>query len=171
VYFSRTAGGYGQDLGLQQHLLTQGLARKLVPTPPAPGRDTVLVQGEGFVDLKRTLTLWNAFEGPKALIERNSWVDPPSVGIPNLYTISGIMLADALERSGRSGEAAQVLRTAEGVARATRTTRDFGFDRAAQPELNPGENVLQNLVPTAPGAPATPADSTAMTGAKQPGKP
>ena len=166
VYFSRTAGGYGQDLGLQQHLLTQGLARKLVATPPAQSRDTVLVQGEGFVDLKRTLALWNAFEGPKALIARNSWVDPPSVGIPNLYTISGIMLAEALERTGRSAEAQQVLTTAEGVARATRTARDFGFDRAQQPGVTPGENVLENLVPTAPGAPAAPADSSAMTGTK-----
>ena len=167
VYFSRTAGGYGQELGLQQHLLTQGLARKLVPTAPTQGRDTVLVQGEGFVDLKRTLTLWNTFEGPKALIARNSWVDPPSVGIPNLYTISGIMLSDALERTGRSAEAQQVLKTAEGVARATRTASEFGFDRAAQPNVNPGENVLQNLVPTAPGAPATPADSAAITGTKK----
>jgi hypothetical protein len=81
--------------------------------------------------------------GPKALIARNSWVDPPSVGIPNLYTISGIMLADALQRTGRAADAQQVLKTAEGVARATRTAQDFGFDRAEQPGLNPGENVLQ----------------------------
>jgi hypothetical protein len=165
-YFSRTAGGYGAELGLQQHLLTQGLARKLVPTTPVAGRDTVLVQGEGFVDLARTVALWNSFEGPKALIARNSWVDPPSVGIPNLYTISGIMLADALERTGRSAEAQQVLRTAEGVARATRTAQDFGFDRGPQTNVTPGENVLQDLVPTAPGAPATPADSAALTGTK-----
>ena len=126
-----------------------------------------LEAGEGFVDLKRTLALWNAFEGPKALIARNSWVDPPSVGIPNLYTISGIMLSDALERTGRTADAQQVLKTAEGVARATRTASDFGFDRAAQPNVNPGENVLQNLVPTAPGAPAAPADSSAITGTKK----
>jgi hypothetical protein len=166
VYFSRTAGGYGSELGLGQHLLTQGLARKLVATAPTAGRDTVLVQGEGYVDLARSVALWNSFEAPKALIERNSWVDPPSVGIPNLYTISGLMLADALERSGRGAEAQQVLRTAEGVARATRTAGDFGFDRARQPNVTPDENVLQNLVPTAPGAPATPADSAAMTGTK-----
>jgi hypothetical protein len=164
VYFSRTAGSYGGDLGLQRHLLTQGLARKLVQTPPTAGRDTVLVQGEGFVDLTRSLALWNSFEGPKALIERNSWVDPPSVGIPNLYTISGILLADALERTGRTAAAQQVLQTAEGIARATRTTQDFGFDRMGRSAVDPGENVLQNLVPTAPGAPATPADSAAITG-------
>jgi hypothetical protein len=76
------------------------------------------------------------------------------------------MLAEALERTGRSAEAQQVLTTAEGVARATRTARDFGFDRAQQPGVTPGENVLENLVPTAPGAPAAPADSSAMTGTK-----
>ena len=164
VYLSRTAGGYGQELGIQNNLLTQGLARKLVPTPPKAGRDTVVVQGEGFVDLKRTLALWNSFEGPKALIARGDWVDPPSVGIPNLYTISGIMLADALESTGRPAEARQVMATAEGVARATRQTREFGFDRAQQPALAPNENVLQNLVPTTPGAPAAAPDTAAMTG-------
>jgi hypothetical protein len=166
VYLSRTAGGYGQELGIQNNLLTQGLARKLVTTPPVAGRDTVVVQGEGFVDLTRTLALWDSFEGPKALIARGDWVDPPSVGIPNLYTISGIMLADALERTGRPADARRVLSTAEGVARATRQTREFGFDRVQQPGLAPNENVLQNLVPTAPGAPATPADTSALTGTR-----
>src|SRR5215210_2005356 len=37
IYFSRTSGSYGQSLGLRDYLLTQGLARKLLPeTPKAP---------------------------------------------------------------------------------------------------------------------------------------
>jgi hypothetical protein len=102
-------------------------------TPPAPSRDTVLVPGEGFVDLPRSLALWNTFEGPKALIARGDWVDPPSVGIPDLYTITG-------DHAGRGARAHRPLRRGaagahhrRGVARATRTARDFGFDRARSP--------------------------------------
>jgi hypothetical protein len=158
VYFSRTSGGYGQELGLQQYLLTQGLARKLLQRPPTPGRDTVIVQGEGFVDLNRSVALWNdVFEGPKALIKRGDWVDEPSVGIPDLYTISGILLSDALERAGRQAEGQKVLATARQVAHATRREAAFGFDRPA-PALNPAESPLQNLIP---------ADSAAIPGAKQ----
>jgi hypothetical protein len=43
MYFSRTSGGYAQELGLQNHVLTQGLARKLTQQPvvagPGHGRD------------------------------------------------------------------------------------------------------------------------------------
>jgi hypothetical protein len=161
VYFSRTSGGYGQELGLQGYLLTQGLARKLLPNTPAPSQDTVLVPGEGFVDLQRSTALWNSvFEGHTAVIKRGDWVDMPSVGIPDLYVITGMILAEGLQRAGRTAEATRVLGTAEQVAQATRRTREFGFDRPQnilQPP--PQESPLQNLVP---------ADSAALPGAKPP---
>ena len=160
VYFSRTSGGYANELGLGNHMLSQGLARKLLPTTPVPGRDTVQVAGEGFMDLARTTTLWTeVFEGPKALIARGDWVDEPSVGIPDLYTITGIMLSDALQRTGRPQLAQQVLGTAQQVAKATRRTDEFGLDRPQSPELAPGENPLQGLVVP---------DSAAVTGTKLP---
>jgi hypothetical protein len=163
IFLSRTAGGYGQELGIQNNLLTTGLARKLVTRQPTAGRDTLVVQGEGFVDVPRTLALWNSFEGPKALIARGDWVDPPSVGIPNLYTISGLQLSAALERSGRGQEAQSVFATARGVAAATRQLTEFGFDQRQAP-AGLGDNVLENLVPTAPGAPAAAPDTAALTG-------
>jgi len=160
VYFSRTSGGYGQDLGLQNYLLTQGLARKLLPAPPTPSRDTVLMQGEGWVDLKRTTDLWqHVFEGPKALIARGDWVDMPSRGIPDLYTITGIELSEALLRSGQPDVARQVMSTTQQIARAMHSERDFGLDRPL-PAVTPSESPMQNLIP------ATPADSSAMPGAK-----
>jgi hypothetical protein len=156
MYFSRTSGGYAQELGLQDHMLSQGLARKLVQTAIVPGRDTVAVQGEGYVDLPRSVALWNSFEGPKALIDRGDWVDEPSVGIPDLYTITGIMLAETLMRGGQPQQAQSVLATAEGIAKATRRASLFGFDRMRQqPQLPTGDNPLQGLVPgdTSAGAP------------------
>ena len=47
MYFSRTSGGYGQELGFGDYLMTQGLARKLVPVIPTAGRDTLKLQGPG----------------------------------------------------------------------------------------------------------------------------
>ena len=162
VYFSRTSGGYAQELGLQNYVLTQGLARKLTAAPVTAGRDTVAIPGEGFVDLTRSTQLWTqVFEGPKALIKRGDWVDVPSVGIPDLYTITGIMLSEALQRGGRPDVAKQIFTEAEQVAKATRRTREFGFDRAATPQLDPQERPLPGLVPG-----VVPADSAAMPGAK-----
>ncbi len=163
MYISRTSGGYGQELGLNNNLLSQGLARKLVPTTPKSGRDTLLVQGEGYVDLARSVALWNSFEGPQALIKRGDWVDMPSVGIPNLYTLTGLMLSEALERTGRAQEGQQIYTTAERVAAATHQTHEFGFDQR-QPPGAPGnnDNPLQSLV-----AP----DSAAMPGARPGGAP
>ena len=73
-YFSRTAGGYPQDvLGLGQYLLMQGLARKLLPNPPAAGKDTVLLSGRGYVDVTRSRSLWfNDFLGQQAVIKRGT---------------------------------------------------------------------------------------------------
>jgi hypothetical protein len=157
LYLSRTAGGYGQDLGIAQNLLTQGLAKKLVPTEPVPGRDTVVVPGEGFVDLKRSTALWNTvFTAPKSLVRRGDWVDTPSVGIPDLYTITALVLAEGMQRSGRPAEAGQFMKDAQAVAAATRRTSVFGFDRP-DAQLVPQENPLQGLVP---------ADSAALPGAK-----
>ncbi len=162
LYISRTSGSYGQELGLNTHLLSQGLARKLLPTTPASGRDTLLVQGEGFVDLARSVALWNTFEGPAALIKRGDWVDMPSVGIPNLYTLTGLMLSDALEHTGRPQEAKRIYTTAQQVAAATHQTREFGFDQRQAPGAAATDNPLQSLV--------TP-DSAAMPGARPGGAP
>ena len=157
LYISRTSGSYGQELGLNNYLLSQGLARKLLPATPATGRDTLLIQGEGYVDLARSMSLWNSFEGPAALIKRGDWVDMPSVGIPNLYTLTGLMLSDALDHTGRTAEARRVYTTAEEVAQATHQTREFGFDQRPAPGAAVGDNPLQSLV-----AP----DSAAMPGAR-----
>jgi hypothetical protein len=71
---------------------------------------------------------------------------------PRPYTITGIMLAESLARSGRAQESQQVLNTSEQVARAMRRASLFGFDqmrRAPADPLAPGaDNPLKGLVPT-----------------------
>jgi hypothetical protein len=139
VYFSRTAGSYPQSLGLHPYLLSQGLARRLLPDTPAPGKDTVLVQGEGFVDLPRSRALWkDVFLAPKSIIERGDWVDKPSAGIPALYVTAGFLLGEALTTTGDSAEAVRVMNTATRVAQASRTASWFGLNEtpAALPSGN-----------------------------------
>ncbi|HET6681018.1 MAG TPA: DUF2723 domain-containing protein [Gemmatimonadaceae bacterium] len=155
VYFSRTSGGYGQDLGLGPYLLTQGLARRLVRSGiPTPGPDTLLIPGEGFVDLKRTTALWDSvFMAPKSLIERGDWVDRASVGIPALYVSTGFMLADALDATGSAEKSKAVLNLTEQVAQATRLSDLFQANREFQ------ERMRQLDSPTALPIPLAPAES------------
>ncbi len=130
IYFSRTAGGYPYDLGLEKYILTQGMAKKLVDHPLSAGKDTVVIQGEGLVDVARSEALWNdVFTANKSLAKRDGWVDDASVGIPDLYVISGITLAEALAQTGKVSESEKVFAGARAIAKAMKRERVFGFDR------------------------------------------
>jgi hypothetical protein len=133
LYFSRTAGGYPQDvLGLGQYLLMQGLARKLLPNPPTAGKDTVLLQGEGYVDVTRSQSLWfDDFLGPQAVIKRGLWVDKASVGIPYIYITTSVDLADIAQQRGDSAQAKQLMQTARKLADATDLSNLFNPPAAA----------------------------------------
>jgi hypothetical protein len=123
MYISRTGGSYGdQRLGLTPHLVMQGLARKLVADPPEMGADTLFLPRDGWVDVPRSLALWNdVFLGHEALLRQGKWVDDASVGIPLLYATTAATLAQAEQQRGNR-EAAQAfierareLATAAGV--------------------------------------------------------
>ncbi|GAC1516560.1 MAG: DUF2723 domain-containing protein [Gemmatimonadaceae bacterium] len=134
MYFSRTSGHYGEELGFGPFLVTQGLARKLMPSPPVASSDLVQVSGEGLFDLPRTRALWADFEAPKSIARRrDGWVDRPSVGIPALYITTGALLSDVLERAGDKAGAEKALDTALRVARATKLEGLFGPQRGQQP--------------------------------------
>jgi hypothetical protein len=175
IYFSRTSGGYGLTLGLGQYLLTQGLARKLLHVPPGVSADTIAIQGEGFVDVKRSLALWNGvFMGQKSIIARGDWVDKPSAGIPALYVSAGIVLGDALRASGKAAEAKAVVETAKNIAQASRTLNWFGGEAAilgkeqptTQGGLPPGlDTSAQTAIPL--GQAATPSSAPVATPKKK----
>jgi hypothetical protein len=133
LYFSRTSGSYGQELGFGDYLMTQGLARKLMPTVPTAGVDTLRLPGEGWVDLATTHALWkDVFQAPASLIRKNDWIDRPSVGIPYLYVATGVVLAEGLDRTGRRAASDSVIQRTEQVARATRLTDLFGGAPSAE---------------------------------------
>jgi hypothetical protein len=159
VYLSSTSGNYGRQLGIADYLLAQGLAHKVMPSVPVATKDTVNLPGEGWVDVQRSLALWNSFEAPKALIKRGEWVDKPSVNIPALYVMTGYFLAEALARTGAKPEADSVLRTAAAVARAASLEDIFSPQppqRQALPFPESGDAPRSAPVPAVPLPAPTP---------------
>jgi hypothetical protein len=151
MYFSRTAGGYPYELGLERYVITQGMAKRLSEVPVVPGRDTIIVPGEGFVDVKRSYDLWTkVFTATKSLAQRDGWVDNASVGIPDLYVISGITLAEALAQTGRVEQSNQVFDQARSIAKAMRRETALGLDRVVSPAGAGDSAAQQLLVPPAP---------------------
>lgn len=152
IYFSRTAGGYPYELGLERYVVTHGMAKKLMTTPQTPGGDLVFIQGEGLVDTKRSYELWNSvFTATKSLAARNGWVDDASVGIPDLYVISGVTLAEALAQSGRMALSDSVYQQSRAIAKAMRREQLFGFDRMPQLPVQPGADTAAQPLLLPPG--------------------
>jgi hypothetical protein len=118
--FSRTTGGYPEEMGLAPYTVTTGLARKLVPHIPKAGNGIVEVPGEGWFDVETTRVLWeSSFRAPKSIANRDLWVDRPSAGIPFLYLRTGLVLSSALTQLGRAEDAARIRAQVEKIARAT----------------------------------------------------
>lgn len=128
IYLSRTAGSYARELGLEAYMLTQGLARRVLPKVPNSSPDTLMVGGEGFVDVKRTTALWqDVFRGQTSFVRRDGWVDKPSVGIPALYVQTGLMLYEVLNTVGDPAGGKKALDSAKQLAQATRISDFFNF--------------------------------------------
>ncbi|MEX2177529.1 MAG: DUF2723 domain-containing protein, partial [Gemmatimonadaceae bacterium] len=60
IYFS--FGPYAQNLGLEAYITRVGLVQKLESQPVREGPDTIRL-ATGFVDLRRSLELWQRYEG------------------------------------------------------------------------------------------------------------
>ena len=121
LYISRTAGAYGdQRLGLTSNLLMQGLSRKLVAETPEMGRDTLFLPRDGWIDVPRSLALWeDVFVGHQALLRQGKWVDNASVGIPLLYVTTAASLAQAEQERGNGQQAQRFIDAARRLAAAT----------------------------------------------------
>ena len=119
-FFSRTTGGYAEELGFAPYTVTVGLARKLVPSAPLAGNGMVEVPGDGWLDANMTRALWEtAFKAPGSLAKRDLWVDKPSAGIPFLYIRTGVELSAALDQLGLKDESRKLRAQTERIARGT----------------------------------------------------
>lgn len=157
IYFARSAGPYPRALGLGNNILTQGLAWKLYAPPATASRDTVFVQGDGWLDVPRTLALWNdVFTGHRSTVAEGFWTDRPSASLPLLYVFTGAELADVLRARGNVSEAARVLTLSTNVAR----TAGFGdlvrdLDQSStQPSAGDSSGVILNVPKTRSTEPA-----------------
>ncbi|HVZ48696.1 MAG TPA: DUF2723 domain-containing protein [Gemmatimonadaceae bacterium] len=150
VYFSRTSASYPFDnLGLGAYLVTEGLARRVMPDSVVakPGSDIVEVPGDGFMNVPRTQALWSEFKAPEALAFKGDWVDKPSVGIPYLYVNLGYLLATVERSRGESREAAATVARAAGVARAARLDAAMIGDTSQMPLLPSSDSAERKQVP------------------------
>jgi len=119
-FFSRTTGGYVDELGFTPYTVTTGLARKLMPQIPKPGDGIIVAPGEGAFDLESTRALWETvFKAPKSMANRDLWVDRPSAGIPYLYLRTGLVLSSGLAQLGRTDEAGRIRAQVQRIARST----------------------------------------------------
>jgi hypothetical protein len=146
IYFARSAAGYPRALGLEHYVLLQGLASKLFVPPASASRDTVFVQGEGWLDVPRSKALWNeVFTGYRSVVSEGHWVDRTSASMPALYIFAGAELADALRMKGDVAGANAIFNTTRQVASAVRL-----------------DDLARALESTASAPPAT-GDSTGVT--------
>jgi hypothetical protein len=161
IYFARTSGGYARSLGLGDYTLTQGLASKvIIPPNPSTAKDTLYVQGDGWLDLPRSDSLWNqVFKGPQSVVNTGDWIDRPSVGIPYLYVATGMELAEALKTRGRISDAQKVFQSAKQVAQVVRLD---GLISGAEAEFATpvGDTAANRQIPITPPTPAAPAAKT-----------
>ncbi len=122
IYFSRSSGPYPRQLGLAEKVLIQGLASKVFVPPDSTRKrvfsaDTVFVEGEGWLDVKRTQTLWDSvYLAQESFIKKGAWIDRPSVTIPYLYVVTGVELAHALALRGKTDDALRVFEETRKVA-------------------------------------------------------
>lgn len=152
MYFSRTAGSYPYELGLERYVVTQGLAKKLMPNPVVPSANIVMVPGEGLMDVERSKELWSSvFKAPTSLSKRNGWVDDASVGIPDLYVITGVTIAEGLASTGKAAASDSLYQQSRAIATAMRRDRVFGFDRQPTLQLPPTADTA--ATPTLPVTP------------------
>lgn len=124
VYFSWSTGGFpDQTFGLTPYLVSEGLARRLNPTPVRPDGNIVLSRGMGFVDLSRSRSLlWNQYDWKSVARERpRGWMDQPSVSILELYAIIYGGMSDAWREVGDSATAARADSVAQAVVAGLRS--------------------------------------------------
>jgi hypothetical protein len=153
LYISRTTGGYLNALGLEPYALVQGLATKIAASQVVSSADTIPIPGIGHIEVSRSLTLWNSFGAPKAIIARGDWVDRPSVSIPTTYISTAFLLAQALERKGLPAEADRVQGQGVDMAEATRTLDLFlarASPAASEPTTPPSDAPRSTPIPATP---------------------
>jgi hypothetical protein len=81
IYFSTSTGNYADQLGLSPYLVGEGLVRRLEPHPAVATDSVRWLEGRGFVNVPRSVTLgFSVYSGGEtaARPRPRGWVDVPS---------------------------------------------------------------------------------------------
>jgi hypothetical protein len=128
IFISRGAGTYGNELGLQPYLVTQGFVRKLLPEAVKESKGVFNLSGFGWFDYDTTQKLWDTvYQGKAALMKQGRWIDPSSSSIPFTYLLTAAATGEGRNRSGDSAGAARRYSEARDIARVT------GMESVLQP--------------------------------------
>ncbi len=120
IFFS--LGNYPRELGLEEYAVTQGLTQKLIDEPASSNPRYVQVDG-GYLDIERSLELWNMYEGRDALLKNGGWIDEASILIPTMYGLLGQSLARGLLLTGKGPQADSMMSQTMEFARASGISR------------------------------------------------
>ena len=148
IHFSRTSADLAAELGLDAYTVMQGHVRRVMPDSVRETANIVRVPGEGWVDVQRSVALWDEFKAPAALIKKGDWVDAPSRGIPYLILSTGIATAEALARVNQQAKGDSIIETVRQVAIAMRFGDIAG--EIAPPPIQSGDSVARQAVPIRP---------------------
>jgi hypothetical protein len=140
VHFARSTADYASAMGFDDNVYTHGLTRKLSRTKIAETDTMKRVQFDGWMDVGATSALWDSFEAPSALIEKDKWVDEPSISVPMAYVFTGYALTDSMLQRGDTAAAARVFDRVRGVASAI--GRGDLFPTAALPSATLGDTAV-----------------------------
>jgi hypothetical protein len=120
LYIARSAGGYGEQMGLGPYMVTQGMVRKIMPGPVKEGPGLAFIPGEGWMDVTRSAALWEeAYRGASALARLDDWMDRASTNIPFIYVNTAVLIAEGLTRQGETQRAEKIYQQAEEIVEAT----------------------------------------------------
>lgn len=152
VHFARSSGLYANELGFGDHLVMQGLTRRLQRDSIVETASVKKVPGEGWVDIDKSKSLWDEYKGPDALIKKNKWIDRPSIGIPFLYLSSGMSLMDAFMVKGDTADATKTLARIKTVAKAVGLDNMFEQQTIpAPPPIPLGDTAVTKKAPVGRG--------------------
>ena len=119
IYFSWTTGSHpDRNLGLTAYLVSEGLVRRVNPTPVRPSRNIILSPGLGYVDMAQSDRLmWGVYHIDEAArVRPRGWVDPPSASILSIYEVIYGQMSGLYLQAGDTVKAARSAAMARAVA-------------------------------------------------------
>jgi hypothetical protein len=99
IYFARTTGNTGDQLGLAPYLLSQGFVRRVMPQAIEPSDSVQFVRGVGWIDLRTTQEMLFHVYHPHAAARHRprGWIDDPSANILSLYYVTYGMFGEIVK--------------------------------------------------------------------------